>query len=163
MAKSAKSKTATKKPSKKSTKKSAKKSANRASAHASDSSARRDKPSPAPHIRAYREHRQDEGSSSFRVVSQHRPIFGRLFEGRAHEFSGLGLVALGILLVLSVYLDSAKPVGQEIESVLSASFGVGRYFLPILSLGLGVALARRKIGITEFEHQSVGVYFQVWC
>ncbi len=148
MAKSAKSKTATKKPSKKSakksTKKSAKRSANRASTRTSDSSARRDKPSPAPHIRAYREHRQDEGSSSFRVVSQHRPIFGRLFEGRAHEFSGLGLIALGILLVLSVYLDSAKPVGQEIESVLSASFGVGRYFLPILSLCLGVALARRK-------------------
>ncbi|NBO68668.1 MAG: hypothetical protein EBV40_07545, partial [Actinobacteria bacterium] len=70
--------------------------------------------------------------------------FGGLFEGRAHEFSGLGLIAFGALLVLSVYLKLAGPLGRALDSFASVTIGVGRFFLPILCIGLGVALARRK-------------------
>ena len=151
MAKSAKSKSSTKKPTKKTTRKPANKSAKRASksssratTRSSDLGTRRESPSHSPQLRAYREHGQDDRPSHFRVKSQDPSMLGGLFEDRAHEFSGLGLIALGILLVLSVYLHSAGPFGQGLEKVLSASFGVGRFFFPVLSLGLGVALARRK-------------------
>ncbi len=95
-------------------------------------------------IRALREHEFDDEPTRYRVVSQHGPIFGGLFEGRAHEFSGLGLIAFGALLVLSVYLKLAGPLGRALDSLASATIGVGRFFLPILCIGLGVALARRK-------------------
>ncbi len=95
-------------------------------------------------IRALREHDADDEPTRYRVVSQHGPIFGGLFEGRAHEFSGLGLIALGALLVLSVYLKLAGPLGRALDSFTSVTIGVGRFFLPILCIGLGVALARRK-------------------
>ncbi len=95
-------------------------------------------------IRALREHEVDDEPTRYRVVSQHGPIFGGLFEGRAHEFSGLGLIAFGALLVLSVYLKLAGPLGRALDSFSSLTIGVGRFFLPILCIGLGVALARRK-------------------
>ncbi|MBM3805452.1 MAG: DNA translocase FtsK 4TM domain-containing protein [Actinobacteria bacterium] len=95
-------------------------------------------------IRAWREHEFDDEPTRYRVVSSHGPIFGGLFEGRAHEFSGLGLVAFGALLVLSVYLKLAGPLGRGLDSLASATIGVGRYFLPVLCLGLGCALVRRK-------------------
>lgn len=95
-------------------------------------------------IRALREHEVDDEPTRYRVVSQHGPIFGGLFEGRAHEFSGLGLIAFGALLVLSVYLKLAGPLGRALDSFSSSTIGVGRFFLPILCIGLGVALARRK-------------------
>ncbi len=95
-------------------------------------------------IRALREHEVEDEPTRYRVVSQHGPIFGGLFEGRAHEFSGLGLIAFGALLVLSVYLKLAGPLGRVLDSFTSVTIGVGRFFLPILCIGLGVALARRK-------------------
>ncbi len=95
-------------------------------------------------LRQMREHDHQDEPTRYRVVSQHPPIFGGLFEGRAHEFSGLGLIALGALLVLSVYIKMAGPLGRWLESFSSVAIGVGRFFLPILCVGLGVALARRK-------------------
>ncbi|MDA3041666.1 MAG: DNA translocase FtsK 4TM domain-containing protein, partial [Actinomycetota bacterium] len=95
-------------------------------------------------IRALREHDIEDEPTRYRVVSQHGPIFGGLFEGRAHEFSGLGLIAFGALLVLSVYLKLAGPLGRALDTFASVTIGVGRFFLPILCIGLGIALARRK-------------------
>lgn len=97
-----------------------------------------------PNLRALREHEFEDEPSKYRVVSSHGPIFGGLFEGRAHEFSGLGLIAFGALLVLSVYLKLAGPLGRALDSFASFTIGVGRFFLPILCIGLGIALARRK-------------------
>ncbi|MFM9093398.1 MAG: DNA translocase FtsK 4TM domain-containing protein, partial [Acidimicrobiaceae bacterium] len=56
----------------------------------------------------------------------------------------MGLIAFGALLVLSVYLKLAGPLGRALDTLVSATIGVGRFFLPILCVGLGVALARRK-------------------
>ena len=71
-------------------------------------------------------------------------MFGGLFEGRSNEFAGLGLIAFGVLLVLSVYIESAGPFGNDLDSALLYLIGGGRYFLPVLSFGLGIALAFRK-------------------
>ena len=98
----------------------------------------------SPNLRALREHEFEEEPSRYRVVSSHGPIFGGIFEGRAHEFSGLGLIAFGALLVLSVYLKLAGPLGRALDAFSSWTIGVGRFFLPLLCIGLGVALARRK-------------------
>ena len=71
-------------------------------------------------------------------------MFGGLFEGRSNEFAGLGLIAFGVLLVLTVYIESAGPFGNALDSALLYLIGGGRYFLPVLSFGLGIALAFRK-------------------
>ena len=98
----------------------------------------------APDVRAYREHDRDDEPTRYRVVSSHGPMFGGLFEGRSHEFSGLALIAVGALLSLSIYLKSAGPLGGGLNSFLSWLFGAGRFFMPILCISLGIALARRK-------------------
>ena len=102
------------------------------------------RPKPGSRSRTTRQHDRADESAHYRVVSKHEPLFGGLFEGRAHEFSGLGLIAVGILLVLSVYLHLAGPFGRALNSTSSSLIGVGRFFLPILCVGLGTALARRK-------------------
>ena len=73
----------------------------------------------SPNLRALREHEFEEEPSRYRVVSSHGPIFGGIFEGRAHEFSGLGLIAFGALLVLSVYLKLAGPLGRALDAFSS--------------------------------------------
>ena len=108
------------------------------------SGAKRKSPRPSSHLSTYREHEQDDDPVKYRYRSEHPPIFGGLFEGRSNEFAGLGLIAFGVLLVLSVYLESAGPFGKALDSTLSFLIGGGRYFLPALSFGLGIALAIRK-------------------
>ena len=71
-------------------------------------------------------------------------MFGGVFAGRSNEFGGLGLIAFGILLILSVYIESAGPVGQALDAALLFLIGGGRYFLPVISFGLGIVLAIQK-------------------
>lgn len=129
------------------------------------------RPKPGARSRTTRQHEQVDESPRYRVVSKHEPLFGGLFEGRAHEFSGLGLVAVGVLLVLSVYLRLAGPLGRALNSTSSSLIGVGRFFLPILCIGLGIALARRKdwvnrvrtlIGWTALTGVSLGLTHIFW-
>ena len=41
---------------------------------------------------------------------------------------------------LSVYLKLAGPLGRALDAFSSWTIGVGRFFLPLLCIGLGVAL-----------------------
>lgn len=129
------------------------------------------RPKPGARSRTTRQHDQVNESPHYRVVSKHEPLFGGLFEGRAHEFSGLGLVAVGVLLVLSVYLRLAGPLGRALNSTSSSLIGVGRFFLPVLCIGLGIALARRKdwdnrvrtlIGWTALTGVALGLTHIFW-
>ncbi|MEY3396560.1 MAG: translocase FtsK [Actinomycetota bacterium] len=108
------------------------------------SGAKRKTPRQTSHLSTYREHEKDDDPVKYRYQSEHPPMFGGLFEGRSNEFAGLGLIAFGVLLVLSVYLESAGPFGNALDSALLYLIGGGRYFLPVLSFGLGIALAFRK-------------------
>ena len=108
------------------------------------SGAKRKTPRQTTHLSTYREHEKDDDPVKYRYQSEHPPMFGGLFEGRSNEFAGLGLIAFGVLLVLSVYIESAGPFGNALDSALLYLIGGGRYFLPVLSFGLGIALAFRK-------------------
>jgi S-DNA-T family DNA segregation ATPase FtsK/SpoIIIE len=108
------------------------------------SGAKRKTPRQTSHLSTYREHEKDDDPVKYRYRSEHPPMFGGLFEGRSNEFAGLGLIAFGVLLILSVYIESAGPFGNALDSALLYLIGGGRYFLPVLSFGLGIALAFRK-------------------
>ncbi len=60
--------------------------------------------------------------------------------GREHEFAGVVLIAIGILLGLATYLDLAGPLGRGVETLIGWIIGVGRFGLPPLVAGCGVTL-----------------------
>ena len=100
-------------------------------------------------IRPLRSHKPlDQEQMQFRRVR--RPsVWKSVLEGRGHEFGGIGLVCFGILLFMSVYADIAGPVGRGLNTVLSSTIGIGRYVIPVLAIGAGVAFIKR----TEVQHR----------
>ena len=100
-------------------------------------------------IRPLRSHKPlDQEQMQFRRVR--RPsVLKSVLEGRGHEFGGIGLVCFGILLFMSVYADIAGPVGRGLNTVLSSTIGIGRYVIPVLAIGAGVAFIKR----TEVQHR----------
>lgn len=71
------------------------------------------------------------------------------FAGREVEFWGVAFISAGILLGLALYLHIAGPVGRGIDTSLGWLVGLGRFALPIVILGIGVAMVRRQ----EVEHR----------
>jgi len=69
--------------------------------------------------------------------------------GREVEFWGVGLISLGILLVLSMYIQKAGPLGDAIDTTCGWLFGLGRFGLPVVVVGIGVAMVRRR----SIEHR----------
>jgi DNA segregation ATPase FtsK/SpoIIIE, S-DNA-T family len=63
--------------------------------------------------------------------------------GREHEFVGLGLIGLGALLALAVYLNLAGPLGRGIETLTGWLFGLGRYAVPVVLVSIGVSYLRK--------------------
>ena len=63
-------------------------------------------------------------------------------EGQEHEFAGLGLIALGVLIGLAVYVKLAGIVGRGVSNVLGWLTGLGRFVVPIAIIAVGVALFR---------------------
>lgn len=76
-------------------------------------------------------------------------VLKSVLEGRGHEFGGIALVCLGILLFMSVYANIAGPVGRGLNTLLSWTIGVGRFVIPVLVIGAGVAFIQR----TEVQHR----------
>ena len=64
--------------------------------------------------------------------------------GREVEFWGVGLISAGILLVLSMYLHMAGPLGEAIDTSFGWLLGLGRFALPVVIVGIGVAMVRRR-------------------
>jgi S-DNA-T family DNA segregation ATPase FtsK/SpoIIIE len=95
-----------------------------------------------------------ESPTTFRVVRRDSVLRPLLAE-RAYEFGGLGLIVLGLLLVLSVYVHVTGPVGRGLDLGLRWTLGLGRYAFPLLCLGLGVALLKR-ISVAHRVRLSVG-------
>ena len=63
--------------------------------------------------------------------------------GREDEFLGLGFIAVGILLALGIWFKVAGPFGRGANTVVGWFTGVGRYLVPIVLVGVGVALVRK--------------------
>ena len=100
-------------------------------------------------IRPLRSHKPvDPDEMQFRRAR--RPsVLKSILEGRGHEFGGIALVCLGILLFMSVYARMAGPVGRGLNTLLSWTIGVGRFVIPVLVIGAGVAFIKR----TEVQHR----------
>ena len=64
--------------------------------------------------------------------------------GREVEFWGVGCISLGIVLVLSMYLHMAGPLGRAIDTTFGWLLGLGRFALPMVVTGIGVAMVRRR-------------------
>jgi S-DNA-T family DNA segregation ATPase FtsK/SpoIIIE len=69
--------------------------------------------------------------------------------GRGHEFGGIALICIGVLLSFSVYVAIAGPLGRGLNSSLSWLIGVGRFVLPAVCIVAGVAFIKR----TEVQHR----------
>jgi S-DNA-T family DNA segregation ATPase FtsK/SpoIIIE len=67
-----------------------------------------------------------------------------LFAGaeRRSELIGIVLIACGVVVVLSVFLDVAGPLGRFLDAVLGWLIGAGRYLAPIPLVAGGVAIIR---------------------
>ncbi|HEY5664374.1 MAG TPA: DNA translocase FtsK 4TM domain-containing protein [Ilumatobacter sp.] len=64
-------------------------------------------------------------------------------QGREHEFAGLVLIGVGVLLGLAIYLDLAGPLGRGVETFVGWFLGLGRFLLPVALVSSGVALVKR--------------------
>lgn len=62
---------------------------------------------------------------------------------RRDEFIGLGLIGAGVLVALAIYLDLAGPIGRGVETLFGWFLGVGRFAVPPVLVGVGVAFVRR--------------------
>ena len=69
--------------------------------------------------------------------------------GREVEFWGIALISAGIVLVLSMYVKMAGPLGEAIDTVFGWLLGLGRFALPVVIAGIGVAMVRRR----SIEHR----------
>jgi len=62
--------------------------------------------------------------------------------GREHEFAAIALIVVGIIVALAVYVRLAGPVGRGADIALGSIMGLGRYLLPPILIGTGVAVIR---------------------
>ena len=95
-----------------------------------------------------RTHGEVDPEVKFRVV-QSEPVLKPILAERAGELMGMFFVVLGVLLSLSVYVSVVGPVGRGLDTSLRWTVGLGRYVLPMVCLGLGVALLKR----VSIEHR----------
>ena len=72
-------------------------------------------------------------------------------DGREHEFLGIALIGVGLLLALAIYLNLAGPLGRGIETLFGWIVGVGRYAVPIVLLSVGIALVKRGRSASPFR------------
>jgi S-DNA-T family DNA segregation ATPase FtsK/SpoIIIE len=62
---------------------------------------------------------------------------------RRHEFAGIALIGVGVLVGLAIYFGVAGPVGEAVADVAGWLFGAGRFLLPPVLIAIGVAVIRR--------------------
>jgi S-DNA-T family DNA segregation ATPase FtsK/SpoIIIE len=68
--------------------------------------------------------------------------FKRAIAGREHEFYGLLLIAVGIILAAGVYFNVAGIFGDGVDWLVGAVAGLARYVVPVVLVAMGVALIR---------------------
>ena len=76
-------------------------------------------------------------------------FWSHIINGRESDFGGVALISVGLLLILGVYFHVAGPVGRGLTTSLGWLVGVGRFLVPAVLIGAGVALVRR--GTTDHK------------
>jgi len=87
--------------------------------------------------------RRSTSSPSGRRSGRAQADLRKAVEGREHEFVGLLLLGVGVLLGLAIYFDLAGPLGAGVEAFVGWFLGLGRYMLPIVLIASGVALVKK--------------------
>jgi DNA segregation ATPase FtsK/SpoIIIE, S-DNA-T family len=72
-------------------------------------------------------------------------------EGREHEYIGIGLIAVGVLLALAIYFNVAGPLGRGIETLFGWLAGIARFFVPAALVAVGVALVGRGKSVSPMR------------
>ena len=72
-------------------------------------------------------------------------------EGREHEFTGIGFIAVGLLLGMAIYVNLAGPLGRGVETVVGWLTGLGRFVVPIALIAIGVALVGKGQSMRRFK------------
>jgi len=67
----------------------------------------------------------------------------RAVAGREHEYAGLAMIGVGVVLILAIYFGLAGILGEGIENVVAWLFGVGRYVVPLVLIASGIALVKK--------------------
>ncbi len=98
---------------------------------------------------AVRDATPPEGSGSRRDQAQAE--LRQAVGGREHEFIGLGLIGLAVLLGLAVYVDLAGPLGRAVETLAGWLFGLGRYAVPLVLVAIGVSFLRKGRSASPFQ------------
>ncbi len=62
---------------------------------------------------------------------------------RLSDIWGIGLIALGVLLGLGIYLRVAGPVGRLVSETVAWVAGLGKFMVPVALVAIGVSLVRR--------------------
>ena len=71
--------------------------------------------------------------------------------GREHEFIGVGLIGLAVLLGPCGVFNLAGPLGRGIETLAGWLFGLGRYAVPVVLVAVGVSLLRKGRSAGPFQ------------
>ena len=119
--------------------------------------------------RVVRSHAPEDTSD---VLARRRPsVVREIVAGRGHEFGGVALVCLGVLLVMSVFFEMAGPLGRLLDTSLSSLVGVGRFLTPFMAIGFGVAFIKRAevqhrvrlaVGLSIIALSLLGIIHIIW-
>ena len=130
------------------------------------------KASPRPRAQAPRPVRSHAQEDPSEIVARRRPsVVREIMRGRGHEFGGVALVCLGILLAMSVYAEMAGPLGRLLDTTLSSLIGVARFLTPFMAVGFGVAFVKRaevqhrvrlSLGLAVIATSILGIVHIVW-
>lgn len=70
------------------------------------------------------------------------------------EVYGIALISIGLLLALFIFSNATGFIGAYTTKILRVLIGVGRFLVPLLIAGWGIAFMRRK---TTLDGKSVGL------
>src|SRR5690606_36763673 len=73
-------------------------------------------------------------------------------QGRGHEFVGVVLLGLGVLLGLAVYFDLAGPLGRGTEAFVGWILGLDRFGLPVALLSAVDAPVKKGQSSSPMRH-----------
>ena len=99
----------------------------------------------SPRPRVVRSHGLDDDLDEIQDYRRERrpSLIKTVIAGREHEFGGIALVCLGIVLALSIYLHVAGPLGRGLDTMFAFFLGLGRFIAPIGFVAGGIALMKR--------------------
>ena len=86
--------------------------------------------------------------------------------GQEHEYIGLGFIVAGIVFGLALYFKLAGLVGRALTNVLGWLTGLGRFFVPVALVAIGISLIRKgqieqrfrlAVGVSAIAGSSLGL------